>query len=81
MLLNLMVCEIMTWAETKSLNSTNWATQTPLKILFLSNLYTQHWAWIYNSKIKSHLLYQLSQPGTPIFVILGPNIALVISRD
>ena len=35
------------------------------KILFLSNLYTQHMAPTYRSKIKSHLLYQLSQPDAP----------------
>ena len=34
-----------------------------LKILSLSNLYTQHGARTCNSEIKSHLLYWLSQPG------------------
>ena len=36
-----------------------------LKILFLSNLYTQHGARTHNLEIKSHMLYWLSQPGAP----------------
>ena len=37
------------------------------KILFFSsNLYTQCGAQTYNLKIKSHMLYQMSQPGAPI---------------
>jgi len=34
-----------------------------LKILFLSNLYTQRGVQIYNPEIKSPILYWLSQPG------------------
>ena len=34
------------------------------KILFLSNLYTQRGAWTHDPKIKSCMLYQLSQPDT-----------------
>ena len=37
------------------------------KILFLSNLYTQHGAQTYNPEIKSRMLDQLSQSGTPIY--------------
>lgn len=33
-------------------------------VCMLSNLYTQHGAWIYKPKIKSHA-FQLSQPGDP----------------
>lgn len=36
----------------------------------LSNLYIQHWAWIYNLKTKTHMLYCLSQPGTPLHLWL-----------
>ena len=35
------------------------------KILFLSNLYTQHEAQNHNSKIRSQMFYQPSQPDTP----------------
>lgn len=38
-----------------------------LKDFFLSNLYTQHGARTHNPKIKSPLLYQLSQRGAPCF--------------
>ena len=31
----------------------------------LSNLYTQHGALTHNPEIKSHMLYELSHPGTP----------------
>ena len=36
-----------------------------LLILFLSDFYIQHAARTYNLKIKSHMLYQLGQPGAP----------------
>ena len=36
-----------------------------LRILCLSNPYIQCGTQAYNPKIKSHLLYQLSQPGAP----------------
>ena len=36
-----------------------------LIFVFLSNLYTQHKARNHNPKIKSHMLYQVSQPGAP----------------
>ena len=32
--------------------------------LFIDNLYTQHRAPSHNPKIKSHMLFQQSQPGT-----------------
>ena len=35
------------------------------KILFLSNLYTQHRAQSHNPESKSCMLYRLSQPGVP----------------
>ena len=38
--------------------------------LFLSDLDTQREARTYNSEIKSRMLYQLSQPGTPNFLTL-----------
>ena len=41
-----------------------------LKILFLSNLYTQWEAWIHNSEIKSLALHRLSQTGTPVLYTL-----------
>ena len=41
------------------------ATQGSLKILFLSNLYTQHGAQRHNPEIKSYRLYKLSQPSAP----------------
>ena len=41
-----------------------------LKILFLSNLYAQRRAWTHNPKIKSCMLYWLSQPGDPPQVFL-----------
>ena len=52
------------WREVKSDAQPTEPPRCP-KILFLSNLYTQHGAWIHNPKIKSHMLYQQSQPGTP----------------
>ena len=36
--------------------------------LFVSDLYTQHGAQIHNPKIKSRMLYWLSQPGPPQYV-------------
>ena len=42
---------------------TDWATQAPLKILFLSNLYTLQEAQVYNPQVKSRMLHQLSQLG------------------
>lgn len=33
-------------------------------LYILSNLYTHYEVWIYNPKIKSHMLDWLSQPGT-----------------
>ena len=44
------------------------------KILFLSNFYTQPGALSYNPKIKSHMLYQMGQPGTPLNFILNKII-------
>lgn len=37
---------------------------------FLSNLYSQYGTQTHNLKIKSYMLYQLSQPGAPISYIL-----------
>ena len=36
-----------------------------LKILSLSNLYTQHRVQTYNPEIKNHMLFQMSQLGAP----------------
>jgi len=36
-----------------------------LSFYLLSNLYTQHGAQTHNPKVKSHMLFWLSQPGTP----------------
>ena len=41
-----------------------------LKILFLGNVYTRHGARTYNSKIKNHMLYPLSQRGVPDSLVL-----------
>ena len=48
------------------LDSVLWSTRKKifLKILFLNNLYTQCGAQTHNPEIKSHMPYQLSQPGT-----------------
>ena len=35
------------------------------KNFFLSNSYTQHGALTHNPDIKSHVIHQLSRPGTP----------------
>ena len=40
-----------------------------LSIVFLSNLYTQCGAWTYNPDIQSHMLFQMSQPGVPIYFL------------
>jgi len=34
--------------------------------VFLSNLYTQREAQTHNTKIKSHMFHQRSQPGAPM---------------
>ena len=73
------------WPEPKSRvgHLTNQATQGP-KILFLSNLYTQHGVWIYNPKIKSHMLHQLSQPSSPMcmwILILRSCVQAPLSRE
>ena len=41
-----------------------------IKILFLSNPYTQYGSQTYDPEIKRHMLYRISQPGTslPIFI-------------
>lgn len=41
------------------------------KILLLNNLYTQHGAGTPNLEIKSWMLYQLSQRGTPKMSFIG----------
>ena len=64
-------CKSMTWAEVRRL--TDWAIHAPFKILFLSNLYTQHGAWTHNPKIKSWMLFQPNQPGAPAFVVFNLN--------
>ena len=64
---------VRSWSEPKSRARclSDWATQAPqvcvcVCVCFnLSNLFTLHGAWIHNSKVKSHMLFQLSQPGTP----------------
>ena len=33
--------------------------------IYLSNLYTQHGARTHDPEIKSHIFFQLSQPGAP----------------
>lgn len=44
-----------------------------LKILFLSNLYTKHWARTHVPEIKSHMLHQLNQPGAAgMLPFIGP---------
>ena len=44
------------------------------KILFLSDVYTQHGAWTHNPETKSCTLYALSQPGPPsVFIYLKGN--------
>ena len=50
--------EIITWTEDRCL--TDWATQCPLKILLLSNLYTQSGSQTYNPEL-SHNLYPRDQ--------------------
>ena len=50
--------------------------------LFLSNLYTQPGAGTQNPEIKSHMLYWLSQPGTPLkenALISTVNIFILMS--
>ena len=47
-------------------------------ILSLRNLYIQYGAWTHNPKIKNHMLYCLSQPGTPQFwVLCSPGLSLL----
>ena len=46
------------------------------RILLLSNLYTQRGAQTYNPEIKSLMLYQLSQPGSPASCLSRFNPAL-----
>ena len=46
-------------------------TPSPLKTLFLSNLYTQLGAQTHNPKVKSCKLYQPSQPGAPKIRLLS----------
>ena len=41
-----------------------------LNILFLSNLHTQHGSHTHIPEIKSHMLYQLSQPDAPEVIYL-----------
>lgn len=33
--------------------------------MYVRNLYTQHGALIYNPEMYNHVLYRLTQPGTP----------------
>lgn len=33
------------------------------KLMYLSNLYTQRGSWTHDPQIKSHMLFQLGQPG------------------
>ena len=41
-------------------------------MVFLSKLYAQHGARTHDPKIKSHMLYSLSQPGAPnMMFVLG----------
>ena len=53
-----------------------------LKDFFLSNLYTQHGARTHNPKIKSPLLYWLSQPGTPkcILYICANKLSILLCQ-
>ena len=49
------------------------------KILFLSNLYTQHGARTHNPKVQSRVLYWVSQPGAPWMPpILKPFLSLAL---
>ena len=45
-----------------------------LKILFLSNLYTQNGAQTHNSEIKSLVLYLLIQPGAPKYHHINDSV-------
>ena len=40
----------------------------------LSNLYAQRGAQIHNPEIKSHMLYQLSRPGNPLYTNVHSSI-------
>lgn len=46
-------------------------------IIIFSNLYIQHRVWTHDLEIKCHMLFQLSQPGTPYFKVVGFVIAYV----
>ena len=41
------------------------------------NLYTQHGARIHDPEIKSHMLFWLSQPGTPLSSIFNAYIVYI----
>lgn len=43
-----------------------------LLFFFLSRLNTQHRAWTQDPEIKSHVLYQFSQPGPPVLIYGWP---------
>ena len=70
--LELMNWEIMTWAEVGCL--TNWATQAPRYFHFFKVISIPNVGLKLTTKIKSHTLYLLSQPGTPVFSFIKGKI-------
>ena len=71
--LELMNCEIITWAEVRFL--TDWTTQVP-EILFLSNVNTQCRPQTHNPEIKSWMPYQLNHPSAPRRLPFNLNICM-----
>ena len=46
--------------------------------IYLNNLYTQHGAQTHNPKIKSHMLFQLSQPVSVFKILDVPRLDPVL---
>ena len=64
------------WPDLKSRVGclTDWATQAPLKILFLNSLYIQREAQTHNPEIKSHTLHQVIQAPLNLLILYWPYV-------